>query len=377
MARVAGLAGANGVSVVRQAKAFESAASQLFTEVAAGASVRGASVMASRVSFNEDELETLWGLPWLPQLIYMRVIRPNMDYVTGVVGIRTSRTKRISYQTIREQVEVHEKQGRNGSDQPSMSALRHAVNTLINVGLITRVSGHGDRYACLVFRCLLADVDLSVRNKYDRGTTGSTTEVRQEVQQEVQQSKDKHEPSIGAGLSDEKNGSATAPTTDQSGEVQQTNPEKYDTPPDTDLNTDTTPRPPARETLLPADFQIDETVRTRLVMGGVRLEVAAFFLEEFRAANESSGYVSMSWPAEFVKYCKRWEWRYDKEQGGSNETSERNSQQRQSRATRVHEREKRLFREAVIREQGAEDLHASESSVRPQVVVPYRGRGDS
>ena len=335
--------------------------------------------MASRVSFNEDELEALWGLPWLPQLIYMRAIRPNMDYASGVVGIRTSRTKRISYQAIREQVEVHEKQGRNSSEQPSMSALRHAVSTLINVGLIARVSGHGDRSACLVFRCLLADVDSSVRNKYDRGTTGGTTEAQQEAQQEVQQGSSIEEVSNSAGSQPEQQESAAASTTDQPGEARQTNPEKCDTPPDPDLKTHTIQRAPAREAvLLPPDFEIDKTVQARLVMGGVRLEVAEFLLQEFKAANESSGFVSMSWPAEFVKYCKRWEWRYDKQRGNNDASSGGADQQRgQSRASKVHEREKRLYEEAIAREQGTEDLHSPESSIRSQVVVPYRRPRDS
>jgi hypothetical protein len=330
--------------------------------------------MVSRVSFNEDELEALWGLPWLPQLVYMRVIRPNMDYGTGVVGIRTSRTKRISYQVIREQVEVHEKQGRNGSQQPSMSALRHAVSTLINVGLIARVTGHGDRSACLVFRCLLADVDRSVRNKYDRGTTGSTTEAQQEARQEVRQGSNPDESSVYAGSQPEQQGRTAPPTTHQSGEVRQTKTEKCDIPPDPDLNTDTTPRPPAREALLiPEDFRIDETVRTRLVMAGVRLEVAEFFLEEFRAANESSGYVSMSWAAELVKYCKRWEWRYDKERGNNDAASGGDSQQQgRSKASRAHQRDKRLYEAAVAEEQGAEDFREAESPLRPQVVVTHR-----
>lgn len=330
--------------------------------------------MVSRVSFNEDELEALWGLPWLQQLVYIRAIRPNMDYSTGVVGIRTSRTKRISYQAIREQVEQHETQGRKGSDQVSMSALRHAVQQLVKAGLLCRVSGHGDRSACLVFRCLLADVDRSVRNKYDRGTTGSTTEARQEVRQEVRQGIKSGESSIDGGSQPEQQVSVAAPTTHQTGEVRHANPEKCDIPPDPDLNTDTTPRPTAREALLiPEDFHIDETVRTRLVMAGVRLEVAEFFLEEFRAANESSGYTSMSWPAELVKYCKRWEWRYDKERGNNDAASGGDSgQQGRSKASRAHQRDKRLYQEAVADEQGAEDFREAESPLRPQVVVTHR-----
>lgn len=259
--------------------------------------------MASRVSFNEHEFEALWGLPWLPQLVYMRAIRPNMDYASGVVGIRTSRTKRISYQAIREQVEVHETQGRNGSEQPSMSALRHAVNTLVKVGLLSRVEGHGDRSACLVFRCLLADVDSSVRNKYDRGVTGSTTEVRQEVQQEVQQGSNTGEASIGADSQPESQGSTAAPTTDQSGEVRQANPEKFDTPPDPDLKTYThKPRTREREPV-PADFSITAEVKARLFRAMVPIPFAEQLVQEFVNANESSGFMSQCWDAEFVKYC--------------------------------------------------------------------------
>jgi hypothetical protein len=334
--------------------------------------------MAPRVSFNEDELEMLWGLPWLPQLIYMRAIRPNMDYATGVVGIRTSRTKRISYQAIREQVEVHEKQGRNGSEQPSMSALRHAVSTLINVGLIARVSGHGDRSACLVFRCLLADVDSSVRNKYDRGTTGGATEAQQEAQQEERQGSNTGKASIYEGSQPEKTGSAAAPTTGQSGEVRQASPEKCDTPPDPDLKTSTTSARVRESDLLPVDFRIDDQVRVTLLSSGVPIEVAEYFLEEFKCECASTGKSSFNWAAALVVYCKKWRWRYDKERGNNNASSGGADQQRgQSRASRVHEREKRLYEEAVAREQSAEDIHSPKGSVRSQVVVPYRRPRDS
>lgn len=326
--------------------------------------------MADRVAFNAVELDALWGLPWLPQMIYMRAIRPNMDYATGVVGIRTSRTKRISYQAIREQVEVHETQGRNGSEQVSMSALRNAVSTLVRVGVIARVTGHGDRSACLVFRCLLADVDQSVQNKYDRGTTGSATEVRQEVQH-------RHDTPKTSHISASKPLDVEA-ATEQSGEVRQSSPEKCDTPPDTDLKTNTTTARVREAELIPAGFCLDEPVRARLLLAGVRPVVAQYFLQEFVNDCESKGKTSFSWAAEFAVYCKKWEWRYDKEQSNNLEESGNSYRQRRpSRASTVHEREKRLYEEAVARESGAENIHTVEGAVRPQVVIPYRGRRDS
>lgn len=256
----------------------------------------------ARVAFNDDELEALWGLPWLPQLVYMRAIRPNMDYMTGVVGIRTSRTKRISYQAIREQVEVHEVQGRTGSEQVSMSALRNAIQTLVKSGLVERVSTHSDKAACLVFLCVLADVDSSVRNKYDRGTTGGATEVQQEERQsedavKVSSSNDSHEPSRGS-------------TTEISAEVQQGNSEKCDTPPDTDLKTYTHKSRTrgnggdGREKLpICPEFEIDAEVKAVLFRSMVPMALAEQLLLEFVNANLSSGHASFNWPAEFAKYC--------------------------------------------------------------------------
>jgi hypothetical protein len=69
----------------------------------------------------------------------------------------------------------------------------------------------------------------------------------------------------------------------------------------------------AREqSLVPDDFEIDDEVLARLFSSGVRREVAEFFLDEFVQKNISTGYVSWCWAAEFVSYCKKFEWRFEK-----------------------------------------------------------------
>ena len=96
--------------------------------------------MADRVIFNSDELDALWGIPLLAQVVYFRGIRPEMDYQTGLVGVRSPRTKKISYQSISEAVEVHPHQGRTGAGKPSRGELRAAVGQLVRVGLIEVLS---------------------------------------------------------------------------------------------------------------------------------------------------------------------------------------------------------------------------------------------
>lgn len=127
--------------------------------------------------------------------------------------------------------------------------------------------------------------------------------------------------------------------------------------------------------MIPDDFCLDDEVKFRLQAGGVKLQVAEFFLDEFIAGNESSGYQSQNWPAEFVYFCKKQQWRFEKEKENAG-NQQNNQSQNTSRASRVHQRNKQKYQEAVARELGEENIQSSASSVRPQVVIPYRGRRD-
>jgi len=80
---------------------------------------------------NEDELAALCGLPHVQQLAYLRGIRPYMDVKTGLVGVK----RRISYQSISEQLYVEPHQGIK-SQSFSRDQVRRAVSGLARTGVI-------------------------------------------------------------------------------------------------------------------------------------------------------------------------------------------------------------------------------------------------
>lgn len=105
---------------------------------------------------NTEELALLYGLPHIQQLLYLRGIRPYMDVKTGLVGIK----RRISYQSISEQLYVQPHQGIK-SQSFSRDQLRRAVSGLARAGVIT-VQSEGMQ---LILKCELATRDYSVSNK--------------------------------------------------------------------------------------------------------------------------------------------------------------------------------------------------------------------
>lgn len=319
----------------------------------------------ARFIFNDEELDATWGLDWLPQLIYWRVLRPNMDYTSGVVGIRTSRTKRLNYQAVREQLEVHGGQGKRQVPKLSDDEIRWAIQSLIKEGVIDRVVGANGRTVPFVFRCLLADTDSSVSQKYTRSTPRGTTDAHHEVQREETAPKTRN--------NNTSQDFAQGSTADKAEEVQQVNPAKHNAPPEPDIKTSTTTGRVRESALIPEAFCITPEVWAVLYQSGVRLEVAEYFLSEFVNHCLSSGKTSFNWAAEFAVYCKKWGWRYDKERNSSS-SGGGDSERGQSRASRAHKRDKRIYADAVASEQGGEDIHQAEGSVRSQVVVPYRGR---
>lgn len=105
---------------------------------------------------NGDELVAMCGLPHIQQLTYLRGIRPYMDLKTGITGIK----RRISYQSIAEQLYIEPHQGIK-SQSFSRDQVRRAVLGLARVGLI-EIQSDGMQ---LILKCLLATTNYSVQNK--------------------------------------------------------------------------------------------------------------------------------------------------------------------------------------------------------------------
>jgi hypothetical protein len=105
---------------------------------------------------NSEELEALCGLPHAQQLAYLRGIRPYMDVKTGLVGIK----RRISYQSISEQLYVEPHQGIKSQDF-SRAQARRALSALERVGLISLQSEEKQ----LILKCNLATLGYFVQNK--------------------------------------------------------------------------------------------------------------------------------------------------------------------------------------------------------------------
>lgn len=105
---------------------------------------------------NSDELAAMSGLPHIQQLAYLRGIRPYMDVKTGITGIK----RRISYQSIAEQLYIEPHQGIK-SQSFSRDQVRRAVAGLERAGLIEAQS-EGKQ---LILKCPLASRYFSVQNK--------------------------------------------------------------------------------------------------------------------------------------------------------------------------------------------------------------------
>lgn len=105
---------------------------------------------------NSEELEALCGLPHAQQLAYLRGIRPYMDVKTGLVGIK----RRISYQSIAEQLYIESHQGIK-SQSFSRDQVRRAVSGLVRAGVI-EVQSEGMQ---LILKCSMASRPFSVQNK--------------------------------------------------------------------------------------------------------------------------------------------------------------------------------------------------------------------
>ena len=105
---------------------------------------------------NGDELAAMSGLPHIQQLTYLRGIKPYMDAKTGITGIK----RRISYQSISEQLYIEPHQGIK-SQSFSRDQIRRAIYGLVRVGLL-EVQSDGMQ---LILKCPLATMHYSVQNK--------------------------------------------------------------------------------------------------------------------------------------------------------------------------------------------------------------------
>lgn len=281
----------------------------MLSSVAENASAGVVGVVA-KFSINDDESAALWGLPWLARLLYYDVIRPNMDFQTGVVGVRTDRTKRLSYQAIHEQLEVHSNQGRVKYERPSEKQVRVGFDQLVKSGLVERVLKEDGSAMFLVFRCLLADTDKSAQKKEGSNRAGSKAGLGQQTGQYQ-----KHDTSVDKASDSNdsaKNNQTENPLnrTDQPPETGQTNHPKQGTPPEPYIQTDRQTSRAREKTSIPVPFEIDGTMSTYLYMSGISLEQAKFQLAFFVMANEKSQYASDDWRREFLDYIRRFSWRW-------------------------------------------------------------------
>lgn len=134
----------------------------------------GASDYVGRIwQFNEDEDAAMEYLPHADQVLYLRGLRKNMDFSTGIVGVR----RKISYQQFKELLEVNRQQGSTKpSYAPTRDELRAIIARLTRVGLIERLSlGTTARIERLVFKLPLAHVgQYSTQSKeHQHSTTGT------------------------------------------------------------------------------------------------------------------------------------------------------------------------------------------------------------
>jgi len=169
-----------------------------------------------RTQWNDAEDDALHGLPWIAQLVYLRALRPYMDYSSGVVGVKRG----VSLKSIAEMLHVEHGQGRRDAGDPSQKAVRHALELLERIGLIEKIPA--DRQ--LIFRLKFADTDSSASDKW--GRRGA----------DVGQTK--------SGISETSNGAASKEKRGRRGA--DPDPEKWGTPPVSDIpEEETTPLPPS------------------------------------------------------------------------------------------------------------------------------------
>lgn len=89
----------------------------------------------ANVCFTSQELDHLLHLPYRAQVLYLQVLKPRMDFNTGISGI----SHRISEQACKEHLEVHPEQGNNPPPDATRAQIRAALKQLERNGLIERI----------------------------------------------------------------------------------------------------------------------------------------------------------------------------------------------------------------------------------------------
>jgi hypothetical protein len=200
-----------------------------------------------RTYWDDAEDEALMGLPWMAQLLYLRCLRPYMDYASGIVGVKRG----VSYQGMAETLYREPGKGKQEHGSPTLMALRHALTLLERAGLLRRITA--DRR--LIFELVLAHRDDSASEKWNRRAT------------DVQQTKCNTAIIITDNyLDDYGNRRATDP-----------NSEKCNTPPISDIRQDLRV---AKATVEPApggpDLAAIENVKTLNLSGATKQVMAVF-----------------------------------------------------------------------------------------------------
>ena len=108
---------------------------------------------------NKTELQFLAGKRYILRALYIFGIRQYMDYKTGITGIK----RRISWQSLREELYVDPQPGIKDSGNPTESKVRRAAEQLEKEGIIHKIL-HPHH---LIFECVLATRDKSVQKKAD------------------------------------------------------------------------------------------------------------------------------------------------------------------------------------------------------------------
>lgn len=116
----------------------------------------------------DSERDALRGLSHLQRCVYLLGLRPFMDVATGLVG---TAKRRISYQSLAEEMYVDPIPGVRGSGSPSKTQLRRAITALAKAGLITVESTRTQ----LIIRCVLALTFVCAKNKADSNSSSNSS----------------------------------------------------------------------------------------------------------------------------------------------------------------------------------------------------------
>ena len=117
---------------------------------------------------SDFERDALRGLSHLQRCVYLLGLRPFMDVATGLVG---THKRRISYQSLAEEMYVDPIPGVRGSGSPSKTQLRRAMMALAKAGLITVESTRTQ----LIIRCILALTVACGKNKADSNSSANAS----------------------------------------------------------------------------------------------------------------------------------------------------------------------------------------------------------